>query len=166
MSINFFDTKCIDKSNRKLFGLCDDLPDNRAYLDEQNGSKWIAVVVNDYQYDVNFIAIDKCLKTLRIDGTQDKRCDGLLTHEKTVTFVELKEIGGFSTSWIKDGEQQLRTSIGYFEKIEEAKNYTVKKAYIANNEHPKARTSQAIRMEKFRNDTGYILRIENRIILE
>lgn len=166
MNIDFFDTKCIDKSNRKLFGLCDDKPDSRAYLKETDGSKWVAVVENEYRYNVIFVAIDKCIETFRADGKMDKRCDGFLTHEKTITFVELKEIGGFRSPWIQDGEQQLRASIGYFEKTEDAKTYSIKKAYIANNEHPKARISQVARMDKFLDETGYILYIQNRIILE
>lgn len=166
MSINFFDTKCIDKSNQKLFGLCDNKPECRAYLDEKNGSKWIAVVVNEYKYNVDFIAIDKCIETKKEDGKMDRRCDGFLMHNETVIFVELKEIGGFRAPWIQDGDQQLRASISYFEKTDKAKNFSLKKAYIANNEHPKARTSQFLRMEKFFDETGYILRIENRIILE
>ena len=43
---------------------------------------------------------------------------------------------------------------------------TKKKAYIANSEKPKFRESQKRRMDEFLTDTGYVLRIENRIILD
>ena len=166
MIINFFVNRCKDQTNRKLFGLCDDRPNQRAYLDENDGTKWIAVVVNESLFNVIFTAIDNCIETKRSDGKMDKRCDGFLVYESTIIFVELKEIGGFSSNWVQDGEQQIRSSLKYFEITSEAENYSIKKAYIANNEHPKARTSQAVRMDRFLNETGYILRIENRIILE
>jgi hypothetical protein len=48
---------------------------------------------------------------------------------------------------------------------DDADNYTEKKAYIANSQRPKFKQTQAQRMNKFLKDTGYVLRIENRIIL-
>ncbi len=93
MSINFSEETCQTISNRKLFGLCDDPPpiSNPAYIDELNGANWIAVVVNEYLYHVTFTAIDNCIEINRIDGKQAKRCDGVLTYDSTVIFVELKE---------------------------------------------------------------------------
>jgi hypothetical protein len=41
-----------------------------------------------------------------------------------------------------------------------------KKAYIANKARPKFQDSQMQRMEKFKNDTHYTLRIENRISID
>jgi hypothetical protein len=74
--------------------------------------------------------------------------------------MDTKEVG-----WIKEGEQQLRTTIKYFEDEADSDNFTIKKAYVANSERPRFRDSQQERMEKFGDETGYILRIENRIIL-
>ena len=166
MSINFFQTRCQDNSNQKLFGLCDDQLEERAYLDENDGSKWIAVVVNECQYNVAFIAVDHCIEIIREDGKMAKRCDGLLYVDTTIIFVELKERGAQGNDWVIDGEKQLRTSIGYFETSDDSVNYKKKKAYIANKEHPRFKQSQKGRMDKFLDDTGYILRIENRIILD
>jgi hypothetical protein len=168
MSINFSEVKCQSSSNRKLFGLCDDPPpaQNPAYIDEVDGAKWIAVVVNEELYDVTFIAIDNCIEIRRADNTMDKRCDGVLTYNETVIFVELKARKAIGNDWVKDAEKQLRTTIGHYEKTDESEDYNFKKAYVANSEHPKFKASQARRMDQFLTDTGYVLRIENRIILQ
>lgn len=168
MSINFSEAACQTFSDLKLFGLCDDPPpaSNPAYIDENDGAKWIAVVVNDDRYSVTFTAIDNCIVIKRPDGKPAKRCDGVLTYNSTVTFVELKQRGATGNAWVTDAEKQLRTTIGYFEHEDVAEDYNQKKAYIANSEHPKFKESQARRMEQFFDDTGYVLRIENRIILQ
>ncbi len=168
MSISFFEEKCQSHSNNKIFGLCDDAPPakNPAYIDEIDGSKWIAVVVNDSRYEVTFTAIDNCIEIKKDKTKMDKRCDGVLSYNSTITFVELKQRSPLGNAWVLDAEEQLRTTIGHFEKSGNADEYMKKKAYAANSEHPKFKESQVRRMEKFLNDTGYILRIENRIILE
>lgn len=168
MSINFSEAACQTFSGRKLFGLCDDPPpaSNPAYIDENDGAKWIAVVVNEDRYDVTFTAIDNCITIKRPDGKSAKRCDGVLTYNSTVTFVELKQRGAIGNEWVKDAVKQLRTTIGYFELEDDAEDYNKKKAYIANSEHPKFKESQTRRMEQFFEDTGYVLRIENRIIIQ
>ncbi len=89
----------------------------------------------------------------------------MLSYNDTVILVELKQRGALGPNWVKDAEQQLRVTIDHFEKTEAAESFENKKAYIANSEHPKFKESQIERMEKFAEDTGYILRIENRIIL-
>jgi hypothetical protein len=165
MSINFSDANCQTSSNRKIFGLCDDpLPDsNPAYINEDDGGKWIAVVVNDDRYNVTFTAIDNCIEIKRTDGKPAKRCDGVLTYDSTVIFVELKQRGARGNAWVTDAEEQLRATISYFELEDVAENYNTKEAYIANSEHPKFKESQMRRMEQFYVDTGYVLRIVNRI---
>ena len=165
MKIDFALAKCQDNTERKLFGLCDDKKEQRAYLDETDGAKWIAVVVNEYEYSVTFTAIDHCIETKREDGKMDSRCDGFLNFNTTVIFIELKERSGHGNAWVIEGEKQLRTSINYFKRSNEDENFTIKRAYISNKEHPKFKESQSARMDKFFNETGYILRIENRIIL-
>lgn len=167
MSINFSEARCQCITQRKHFGLCDDPPPppKPAYIDEENGAKWIAAVVNEDKLRVTFTAIDNCIEIRKKNGRMDKRCDGVLSYNSTITFVELKR-GVLGNDWVKDGEKQLRSTIGYFETSEEIENYKVKKAYIANSEKPKFKESQTKRMDQFLIDTGYVLRIENRIILD
>lgn len=78
MSINFSDVNCQTFSDRKIFGLCDDpLPDsNPAYIDEEDGGKWIAVVENDDRCEITFTAIDNCIEIKRTDGKPAKRMPG------------------------------------------------------------------------------------------
>jgi hypothetical protein len=168
MSVEFDEPGCQTLSDRKKFGLCDDPTPahNPAYIDEKDGSKWIAVVENEYGYSVTFTAIDNCIEIMRPDRTMEKRCDGMLTYNSAVIFVELKQRGARGNAWVVDAESQLRATIREFEKTERFKNFDSKKAYISNSEHPRFRASQAGRMERFFDDTGYIIRIEARIKLE
>jgi len=167
MSIDFSEAKCRNVSNKKRFGLCDDPPPTKqAYIDEVNGAKWIAVVTNNSRKEVTFTAIDHCIEIKEADGKMAKRCDGMLTFDSTIAFVELKERDEKGNKWVKDAEKQLHSTIGYFEKSDEAGNFKTKKAYIANKERPKFKESQNVRMDHFFTETGYILRIENRINID
>ncbi len=168
MSVNFNETACQVNTDKKLFGICDDTPPPHkpAYIDEQDGKKWIAVVVNDDRHTVTFTAIDHCIKMIREDGKPAKQCDGLLTYNDTVIFIELKESNKKGNDWVKEAEKQLKTTIHYFESSAKAINVLKKKAYIANRKHPRFKENQSRRMNQFLIDTGYVLRIENRIVLD
>ena len=95
----------------------------------------------------------------------DNRCDGMLWYDKAVVFVELKErVSKKNTNvWVKDGEKQLKRTIEYFEKTGQSDKFTEKRAYIANKAHPIFKESQLQKMKSFKQETGYTLRIENRI---
>jgi hypothetical protein len=168
MSAEFFKAACQSYSKRKRFGLCDDPAPaaNPAYIDEVDGKKWIAVVVNENLYEATFTAIDNCIEIKRPDGKMAKRCDGVLTYESAIVFVELKQRDVLGSEWVKDAEKQLRATIEHFQNIDDSASHAIKKAYIANNQRPKFKDSQMRRMEQFLADTGYVLRIENRIILD
>jgi hypothetical protein len=166
--IDFFNPSYQTRSEKKRFGICDTPPppSKPAYMDEgQKGQDWIAIVENQYQTVITFTPIDNRIEIRKSDGTMDSRCDGLLFYDSVIIFVELKQSNVKGNAWIKKGEEQLRATIGYFEQTPEAENYKYKRAYIANSEKPRFRKSQTSRMDKFLVDTGYILRIENRIII-
>ena len=167
MKVDFTEVKCQSKSRKKLFGLCDDQPPltNPAYIDENNGSKWVAVVVNEFHFEVIFTAIDNCIVLKREDGKMAKRCDGVLSYNDTIIFVEMKEKGPLGNKWVTEAEKQLMETLVFFEKEDIAKTFHYKKAYISNSLHPKFKVSQTRRMNQFLEKTGYILRIENRIYL-
>ena len=162
-SLSFFNSSKQYTSKKKTFGLCDKEPPPHlpAYLDENNGKKWIAVVDNFYQNSVRFVALDNCITLLRVDGKQDKCCDGLLSYNSTVIFVELTT--RTDTKWRKEKYEQLCATIKHFENTIDASTYKIKKAYIANNSRPKFKTSYGILTSRFLSDTGYVLRIQNRI---
>ena len=168
MEIDFLNSQCQSVSNKKRFGLCDE-QDNKepAYLDEQNEDKWIAVVENEELKEVHFIAIDYCIDIWRDKEKKemDNRCDGMLWYETSIVFVELKDrVSKKNTNaWVKAGEIQLKRTIEYFEKTGQSDKFTEKRAYIANKAHPIFKESQLQRMKSFKQETGYTLRIENRI---
>ena len=168
MEIDFFNSQYERVTSKKIFGLCDDKEDNKpAYLDEENGAKWIAVVENEELKEIHFIAIDNCIDIWRDKEKKemDNRCDSMLWYEATIVFVELKdrESKKDKNAWVEEGEKQLRRTIEYFEKTEQSDRFTEKRAYIANKAYPKFKESQLVRMKRFQQETGYTLRIENRI---
>jgi hypothetical protein len=163
---SFFDSPKQYISSKKIFGLCDKKPPPHlpAYLDENNGKEWIAVVNNFYQSTVNFIALDNCIKLLRADGKQDKCSDGMLVYNSTVTFIELTT--RTDSTWRKEKYEQLCATIKHFEDTKDSHSYKIKKAYIANNSRPRFKTGYETQMNRFWHDTGYVLRIQNRIEIE
>jgi hypothetical protein len=163
MSINFFDVDCQSKTNQPKFGLCDaPSPSNDpAYIDTTDASKWIAIVENTNEIDVTFTAIDNCIKIRRADGTMDHRCDGMLTYQSHIVFVELKERNYTNSVWINDADQQIRNTIMVFVTNHDLANYKLKKAYIANSKKPNFQYAHKERMQRFRNETSFMLIIHN-----
>lgn len=162
--INFFPEEHITSCSKRRFGVCD-IPaaEEKAYIAERQGENWLAVVDNYYQTQVKFVPIDHCIELLRPDGKMDKRCDGCLFYEKTIIFVELKDRHMKGSDWVRDAEQQLRSTIKRFENEKESDFFTVKKAYIANSAKPRFNSGHIIRMDNFFTETKYVLRIENTI---
>ena len=171
MSVNFFKEVCKSSSKKKVFGVCDDVDadgntSKPAYLAEDNGAKWIATVDNYYRENIDFYAVDNCVTfPLREDGKLSKRCDGFLVSNDIIAFIELKSRNEYGSKWVSDAEKQLKISIYYFEKEKKSSEYNDKRAYIVNNMRPQARISQAERMERFLDETGYLLFVKARINL-
>jgi len=164
MSINFFDANCQSQTNQYKFGLCDDPNKDKdpAYIDTDDCSKWIAIVENNQKIEVIFTAIDNCIEILRSDGTMENRCDGMLTYNNHLIFVELKE-KNYRNNWVVKGEKQLKNTINVFIANHDLEIYKSKKAYIANNKKPNFQSSQMERMDKFKDEIGFRLIIQNTI---
>lgn len=163
MSINFFDENCQNKTDYPRFGLCDEpSPSNTpAYIDinETNQeAKWIAIVENPNKIEVTFTAIDNCIKIEESDG---KRCDGMLTHQDSIIFVELKERSYRNSDWINEGEKQIENTINIFSNNHDISKYRSKRAYIANRKKPKFPYTHKEKMQRFKNKTGFRLNIQN-----
>lgn len=169
MSVVFFKEDCKHSSQNSVFGICDDVAENGdtsqpAYLDENNGGNWIATVDNHYRACICFYAVDNCVTfPIREDGKSSKRCDGLLSCDDTIAFLELKSRNEYGANWVKEAERQLRTAIYYFEREPISKRFNNKRAYAVNNMRPQSRIGQAERMERFSEETGYLLFIKARI---
>ncbi|MCX3263717.1 hypothetical protein [Pedobacter agri] len=164
MSVDFFRAECVGKSGKRVFGICDDPPPPHlpAYLDETHGEKWIAVVHNNRAIEVTFIAIDHCIDfPLLPDGKQGKKCDGMLTYEDVVIFVELKDSSQGAGAWADPA--QLTATILEFEKQEEAKQLAVKIAHLVNKQKPVFDRGQQGKISQFQLDTGYVLRLNAHI---
>jgi hypothetical protein len=156
MPVNFLDIV----TDKKEFGICDDIPGSPARLDfSNNRDTWIALVKNYIKAKITFVPIDH-----RLELGHQKRCDVLLSYEKasdkTIIFVELKHRN--DNAWKKTADEQLRETIRYFENSDESKQYTVKRAHIANNLRPHFNDDDMIRKRKFYTDTKYSLEIKAR----
>jgi GTPase SAR1 family protein len=166
MNVTFF-TSPISTAAQD-FGICDNVPPphNPAYIDEINQPNWIAIVANTCPIakTLTFCAIDNQIDLRRDDNTKEKICDALLAYEQTIIFVELKQRE--YSGWIATGYKQLKSTISYFEKSDESKPFTTKKAYIANKLRPNAEYGKMGIMDQFHRDTGYVLRIKNKIEVE
>jgi hypothetical protein len=165
MSINFFDANCQSQTNQYKFGLCDDPNKDKdpAYIDTVDCSKWIAIVENNQEIEVIFTAIDNCIEIFRSNGERENRCEGMLTYNNHIIFVELKTRKSKNRDWCGDGENQLRKTINVFIANHDLAIYKSKKAYIANNKKPNFQSSQMERMDKFKDEIGFRLIIQNTI---
>jgi hypothetical protein len=165
MPIIFLETQCETSSSIVEFGLCDDPPPatDPAYIDELDKTKWIAIVENPNLKTAYFYAVDHCVTVVRPDGTTDSRCDGILLYENNLVFVELKSRQ--SGQWLKKGREQLTNTIRNFMANHDISTYNSVRASVCNNLKPLAHFGQATNIQKFKDDTGYILRGSRRIII-
>lgn len=144
------------------FGLCDDVPKSPAYLDLHSPGKWIACVRNAKAYAVTFTSIDNCIEVRRANGEMESRCDGLLTYDDHLIFVELKEK---NRSWLEEGIGQLAITIPLFFANHARESFVSQKAYLANSRHLLFQFSRTSRTQKFQDDTGVLLFVEAEIVL-
>lgn len=131
MSVNFQVIACQNTLNSNLFGLCDDNNGTKAYTDIANPLKWIATVKNDKLKEITFTAIDKCIIQDN-EYTGRGRCDGMLTTDEHICFVELKDQ---AKSWISDAIEQLESTIKFFLEGNDITNFRHKKAFACNKRH-------------------------------
>jgi hypothetical protein len=162
MPINFFEEACKTSSSQLYFGLCDDPPPatSPAYIKEEEvePTDWIATVFNGAEKEVAFYAIDHCIEILRPNGEQESRCDGMIHFENDLVFVELKDRA--SDGWIKKGREQLTTTIRIFSDNHDKNVYHNIGAYVANKQKPLVYTGNSTQMQRFKDDTGLILKIQ------
>ena len=166
MGINFFDPNCQTTTSDIKFGICDDPPPPSnvpAYIDTVNSSKWIAVVKNENRIEIIFTAIDGCITIKRPNGEDSKRCDAMLTYENKIIFIELKERN--SNDSFNDGIEQLKETISFFSQNNSINQYQVKTAYVANKLKPNFQSGNIVKIQKFEQETGFILRTKNEILI-
>ena len=131
MSVNFQVAACQEALNNSLFGLCDDKNGQKAYTNANNPESWIATVKNDRNKELVFTAIDKCI--IRDNDYAGRgRCDGMLTSDDHIYFIELKDQ---TKSWITDAIEQLESTIQFFIAGHDINEYKHKKAFACNKQH-------------------------------
>lgn len=165
MAANFLDPQYKQTSISRIFGICDDQNQTPAYIDERDPSTWVADVVNESLKIVSFYPIDYCVDTLREDGKMDNRCDGLLTYENILIFVELKDRN--KHRWVQEGLLQLETSIKYFSSAhKDLAAQSIIRAQLCNKQRPRAVISCNIEREKFKERVGCIVTVDRTINIE
>ena len=134
MPVDFFNTNCKEAPiNDSLFGICDNEDGRKAFTNKTNKDIWIAKVKNDKNIIVLFTAIDNCIDILRENGNMDNRCDGMLSYDNNIVFIELKNQ---RLSWISDAVKQLETTIEHFKSNHNLNAYKHKRAFVSNKKHP------------------------------
>ena len=116
------------------FGVCDDQDGLKAYVDTANSEQWVATVVNKAQAQVTFTAIDKCV-IQDADEPGRKRCDAMLTTDKLLYLLELKDKRSGSKA---HAIEQLESTIDFLRQhhADKVALYTHKKAFACNRRHP------------------------------
>jgi len=146
-----------------LFGLCDDKHGGVAFIDKTNQHKWAAAVENPHCFTVIFTAIDKGV-IKDSEYPDHERCDGMLTTNKHLYFIELKNQ---KENWIQKGIAQLESTIKLFcfAHSGKKKNYIHKKAYLCNIRHPRFHVSDNEQNLRFFRTYGFRLDIQARVVL-
>lgn len=164
MPIDYF-KNCKTISKKMRFGLCDDQPpvSNPAYIDENDTEKWIGIIDNTVEREIIFNAIDNCIDVRRPDGSMDSRCDGVLSYNNNLIFVELKEREG--GQWLKKGREQLTATINRFRQECDISEFSDIEGYVCNSLRPRAHLGQTENIQKFKDDTGFILKGKQTIII-
>jgi hypothetical protein len=167
MSINFFEADCRTVTNAQRFGICDDEDINvktPAYINTDNESKWIAVVLNNTSQEILFTAIDNCIDIFRENGEMESRCDVMLTCSDSLILVELKNK---NADWLSSGIDQIEATLIRLIENHEAFYYSFKKrkAYVANKRHPNFHVVENATMRRFSTEYKIWLDIQGTIKL-
>lgn len=134
MSVNFFDTKCQSKTKEKKFGLYDAEDKTPAKIKLDDEPSWNATVKNEEAKEVVFTAVDNCIEVLRDNGEMESRCDGIITYDEIIMFVELKNK---REGWQTEGLDQAEATIKRLKSQDENAyaGFAKRKVVVANAKH-------------------------------
>lgn len=170
MPIDFFKNCKRSESKNIRLGLCDDSKDGQtkpAYIDENDSSKWIAIVHNKKSFLLGFYAIDGCISWLRDDGTVSGKCDGMLCYDdnRNVLFVELKDRTMRNKEWRSDAKSQLKETISYFIEHHDISHLKKIEAFICNKRQLKEQRYAQF-CNNFKLETGIHLYVSREIPID
>jgi len=160
--MDFYNSACQEPLiNEKLFGICDDENGEKAYVDTNDSSKWIASVKNNNEKKLIFTAVDKCIIK---DNEQEGRgrCDGMLTSPSHLYFIELKNE---TRGWISDAIEQLESTIKFFIENHDISIYRHKKAFACNKKHRPFRVVNNEQNKRFFREYGFRIDVQAEIIV-
>ncbi len=151
MSVDFFKADCQVITTEQRFGICDDADIKEktpAYINTDDESKWIAIVLNDSSKEIIVTAIDNCIDMFRENGEMDSRCDVMLTCGDSLILIELKNK---VSDWKSSGIEQIESTLIRLIENHEAYYYSFKKrkAYVANRRHPRFQVVENALMRRF-----------------
>jgi hypothetical protein len=161
MKIDLFSTT-LYKHLTENFGIYDNPLSPENPIELVPFEQGMAKINNINNWSIYCVPLDKSLKCIRTDGSQESQCDALLIvirpqRKYDFYFVELKAAN--KTSWITDGTAQLKTTILNFRDSYNLSCLSKKMAFLANKSHPNYHYKHTELMEKFRNETGFRLNV-------
>jgi len=156
--VDFFDEKyrMEEARNDELFGLNDGNP--CAYTTTDGVKEdWNAIVENPDKCTLQFTPVDKNIIILRANGDKNKSCDGMLyIKKKLLCFVELKDAG--YGGWLDVVIGQLKSTLVEYGNYNDRVPFKKKICWAANKQHGFS-VSFMKRMQEFRNQTGFLLKV-------
>ena len=169
MPIDFFTQGRKGTSDKELFGICDDTvgrDKKPAYLDDSDPDKWIAIVHNQSQKNIDSFAIDCCVVWYLDNGDIANACDGMVAYNDShnIVFVELKDRNPQYKQWKIKAEKQLKSTIECFRSNHNTDGVLMK-AYVCNKQ---ALFDEGVEeyLEKFKDETGVTLRVFREIVIQ
>lgn len=165
-TIDFFEERNKQTTNKKEFGLCDDGNEKRAYIDEDLANKnikWCGIVKNDNEKEILFYPIDNCVDLIKENGKMASRCDGVLRYEdKKLVFTEIKDRKVNSDAWRDKGAEQIITTLEFFFETYERNAFNIE-AWICNRQI----TNQSYfgKIKSFAKKTKELFGFDNGIVL-
>ena len=152
MKIDFFDKKYNPTTTTEpLFYIADEQLEQPAYVKNVKFDYSVAEVRNRERKSVIFTAIDK---NVDIAPSQGRRCDGMITFDSAIFFIELKDQ---KEGWKTAAFEQLKNTIHIFSENHNVLDFGKKRAYACNIRHPRFQKFAHEDIAKFRKENyGFI----------
>ncbi|AMT89497.1 hypothetical protein SOP89_07605 [Pseudomonas siliginis] len=164
--MNFLDAQCQSGPFvQERFGLCDNTSRPIAYADSESEENWIATVSNPERKAVIFTAIDKCVIS-DMEQPGRGRCDCMLTTEKQLYLVELKERNG--SAWKNHAIEQLESTIQFLRAThgeDYLNSFSPKKAFVCNRKKKPFVTIETDRKQYFFRTYKFKLDIQTTVLI-
>ncbi len=167
-NVDFFSEDYVRESERMdvRFGIVDGVEqggaENIAFTTIENETHWNAIVTNLSRKALIFMPLDHNIVIHPRPDTIYSLCDGMLydTEKQLLLFVELKVKG---KTWLGQATKQLKSTISLFKANHNTDRFKKKVAYAANKKHPCFQYSKKDDMQRFKNETGFRLLVQNKI---